>query len=32
VTTYRQHISSQQIDFAVRTAAYHLGAAEKWLF
>jgi len=32
VTIYRQHISSQQIDFAVRTAAYYLGASEKWLF
>jgi 3-hydroxy-9,10-secoandrosta-1,3,5(10)-triene-9,17-dione monooxygenase len=32
VTMYRQHVSSQQIDFAVRTGAYYLGAAERWLF
>jgi len=32
VTMYRQHISAHQLDFAVRTAAYYLGAAERWLF
>ena len=32
VTMYRQHISSQQIDFAVRTAAFYLGASDRWLF
>ena len=30
-TTYRQHISSQQGDFAVRNAAMTLGA-ERWLY
>lgn len=32
VTTYRQHISSQQGDFAVRNAAMYLGASDRWLF
>ena len=31
VTMYRQHISSQQIDFAVRSAAYYLGATDTWM-
>ena len=31
-TTYRQHISSQQSDFAVRNAALMLGASDRWLF
>ena len=31
-TTYRQHISSQQGDFAVRNAAIMLGASDRWLF
>jgi 3-hydroxy-9,10-secoandrosta-1,3,5(10)-triene-9,17-dione monooxygenase len=31
VTMYRQHISSQQIDFAVRTAGFYLGATEGWI-
>ncbi len=31
-TTYRQHISSQQGDFAVRNAAVVLGASDRWLF
>jgi len=31
-TTYRQHISSQQGDFAVRNAAMMLGASEHWLY
>jgi 3-hydroxy-9,10-secoandrosta-1,3,5(10)-triene-9,17-dione monooxygenase len=31
VTMYRQHISSQQLDFAVRNAAMYLGASETWL-
>jgi 3-hydroxy-9,10-secoandrosta-1,3,5(10)-triene-9,17-dione monooxygenase len=31
-TTYRQHISSQQGDFAVRYAALTLGASDRWLF
>jgi 3-hydroxy-9,10-secoandrosta-1,3,5(10)-triene-9,17-dione monooxygenase len=30
-TTYRQHISSQQSDFAVRNAAVELGASDRWL-
>jgi 3-hydroxy-9,10-secoandrosta-1,3,5(10)-triene-9,17-dione monooxygenase len=30
-TTYRQHISSQQGDFAVRNAAVVLGASDRWL-
>jgi 3-hydroxy-9,10-secoandrosta-1,3,5(10)-triene-9,17-dione monooxygenase len=32
VTTYRQHISSQQGDFAVRNAALYLGASDHWTF
>jgi 3-hydroxy-9,10-secoandrosta-1,3,5(10)-triene-9,17-dione monooxygenase len=32
VTMYRQHISSQQGDFAVRNAALYLGASDRWLF
>ena len=32
VTMYRQHVSSQQSDFAVRNAALYLGASEAWLF
>ncbi len=32
VTIYRQHVSSQQIDHAVRNAAYYLGASEKWMW
>jgi 3-hydroxy-9,10-secoandrosta-1,3,5(10)-triene-9,17-dione monooxygenase len=31
VTLYRQHISSQQIDFAVRNAAFYLGASGPWM-
>jgi 3-hydroxy-9,10-secoandrosta-1,3,5(10)-triene-9,17-dione monooxygenase len=31
VTMYRQHISSQQIDFAVRNAALYLGATTAWV-
>ena len=31
VTMYRQHISSQQLDFAVRNAAIYLGASDTWL-
>ena len=31
-TTYKQHISSQQGDFAVRNAALALGATDRWLF
>jgi 3-hydroxy-9,10-secoandrosta-1,3,5(10)-triene-9,17-dione monooxygenase len=31
-TTYRQHISSQQGDFASRYAAFELGASDRWLF
>jgi 3-hydroxy-9,10-secoandrosta-1,3,5(10)-triene-9,17-dione monooxygenase len=31
VTMYRQHISSQQIDFAVRNGALYLGATTAWL-
>jgi 3-hydroxy-9,10-secoandrosta-1,3,5(10)-triene-9,17-dione monooxygenase len=31
-TTYRQHISSQQGDFAIRNAAVALGASDRWLF
>jgi 3-hydroxy-9,10-secoandrosta-1,3,5(10)-triene-9,17-dione monooxygenase len=30
-TMYRQHISSQQNDFAVRNAALYLGASDEWL-
>ena len=30
VTLYRQHISSQQFDFAVRNAAFYLGASGPW--
>ena len=32
VTMYRQHISSQQMDFAVRNAALYLGASSAWLW
>jgi 3-hydroxy-9,10-secoandrosta-1,3,5(10)-triene-9,17-dione monooxygenase len=32
VTMYRQHISAQQGDFAVRNAALYLGASDRWLF
>jgi len=28
---YRQHISSQQLDFAVRSAAFYLGANSAWV-
>ena len=31
VTTYRQHISSQQLDHAVRNAAFYLGASDVWM-
>ena len=31
VTIYRQHISSQQIDHAVRNAAFYLGASDVWM-
>jgi 3-hydroxy-9,10-secoandrosta-1,3,5(10)-triene-9,17-dione monooxygenase len=31
VTMYRQHISSQQLDHAVRNAAFYLGANDYWL-
>jgi 3-hydroxy-9,10-secoandrosta-1,3,5(10)-triene-9,17-dione monooxygenase len=31
-TTYRQHISSQQGDFAVRNSAVALGVRDRWLF
>jgi 3-hydroxy-9,10-secoandrosta-1,3,5(10)-triene-9,17-dione monooxygenase len=31
VTMYRQHISSQQLDFAVRNGALYLGATTAWL-
>lgn len=31
-TMYRQHISSQQSDFAIRNAALMLGASGTWLF
>jgi 3-hydroxy-9,10-secoandrosta-1,3,5(10)-triene-9,17-dione monooxygenase len=31
-TTYRQHVSSQQLDHATRNAAFYLGASEKWLW
>jgi 3-hydroxy-9,10-secoandrosta-1,3,5(10)-triene-9,17-dione monooxygenase len=31
VTMYRQHISSQQLDHAVRNAAFYLGASDDWL-
>ena len=30
-TMYRQHVSSQQIDHAVRNAALYLGASEGWM-
>src|SRR5215211_7915788 len=30
-TTYRQHISSQQGDFAVRNAIVEFGLSERWL-
>jgi 3-hydroxy-9,10-secoandrosta-1,3,5(10)-triene-9,17-dione monooxygenase len=32
VSTYRQHISAHQSDFAVRNAAMYLGASDRWLF
>jgi 3-hydroxy-9,10-secoandrosta-1,3,5(10)-triene-9,17-dione monooxygenase len=32
VLTYRQHISAQQSDFAVRNAAMYLGASDRWTF
>jgi 3-hydroxy-9,10-secoandrosta-1,3,5(10)-triene-9,17-dione monooxygenase len=32
VTTYRQHVSAQQSDFAVRNAAMYFGLTERWLF
>jgi 3-hydroxy-9,10-secoandrosta-1,3,5(10)-triene-9,17-dione monooxygenase len=32
VTTYRQHVSAQRSDFAVRNAAMYLGASDRWLF
>jgi 3-hydroxy-9,10-secoandrosta-1,3,5(10)-triene-9,17-dione monooxygenase len=31
VTIYRQHISSQQLDFAVRNGAFYLGASDVWM-
>jgi 3-hydroxy-9,10-secoandrosta-1,3,5(10)-triene-9,17-dione monooxygenase len=31
VTMYRQHISSQQSDFAVRNGALYLGATSAWV-
>jgi 3-hydroxy-9,10-secoandrosta-1,3,5(10)-triene-9,17-dione monooxygenase len=31
-TTYRQHVSAQQSDFAVRNAAMWLGISDRWLF
>jgi 3-hydroxy-9,10-secoandrosta-1,3,5(10)-triene-9,17-dione monooxygenase len=31
VTMYRQHISAQQIDMAVRNGAYFLGAGDSWM-
>jgi 3-hydroxy-9,10-secoandrosta-1,3,5(10)-triene-9,17-dione monooxygenase len=30
VAMYRSHVSAQQIDFAVRNAAFYLGASEDW--
>jgi 3-hydroxy-9,10-secoandrosta-1,3,5(10)-triene-9,17-dione monooxygenase len=32
VTTYRQHVSAQRSDFAVRNAAMYLGESDRWLF
>jgi 3-hydroxy-9,10-secoandrosta-1,3,5(10)-triene-9,17-dione monooxygenase len=32
VTTYRQHVSAQQSDFAVRNTALWFGLTERWLF
>ena len=32
VTTYRQHVSAQQSDFAVRNTALYFGLTERWLF
>jgi hypothetical protein len=31
-TTYRQHLSAQQSDFAVRNTALWFGLSERWLF
>jgi 3-hydroxy-9,10-secoandrosta-1,3,5(10)-triene-9,17-dione monooxygenase len=31
VTTYRQHVSSQQLDHATRNAAFYLGASDIWM-
>jgi 3-hydroxy-9,10-secoandrosta-1,3,5(10)-triene-9,17-dione monooxygenase len=31
-TTYRQHLSAQQSDFAVRNTQLYFGLSEKWLF
>jgi 3-hydroxy-9,10-secoandrosta-1,3,5(10)-triene-9,17-dione monooxygenase len=31
VTMYRSHVSAQQIDFAIRNAAFYLGASEDWI-
>jgi len=31
VTTYRQHVSSQQLDHATRNAAFYLGASDVWM-
>ena len=31
VTIYRQHVSSQQLDHAVRNAAFYLGASDTWM-
>ncbi|HEX6460836.1 MAG TPA: hypothetical protein VF032_18110 [Thermoleophilaceae bacterium] len=32
VTTYRQHVSAQQDDFAVRNTKLYFGLSERWLF
>jgi 3-hydroxy-9,10-secoandrosta-1,3,5(10)-triene-9,17-dione monooxygenase len=32
VTTYRQHVSAQQSDFAVRNSALYFGLTDRWLF
>jgi 3-hydroxy-9,10-secoandrosta-1,3,5(10)-triene-9,17-dione monooxygenase len=32
VTTYRQHVSAQQSDFAVRNTALYFGLTDRWLF
>ena len=32
VTTYRQHVSAQQSDFAVRNVALYFGLTDRWLF